>query len=47
VEANYTAQLGGVIAEKAGVHIQDKILDWSGRPFTSQLILDETKKLIA
>ncbi len=47
VEGNYTAQLGGLIAERAGIHIQDKILDWSGRPFTSQLIMDETKKLIA
>jgi len=45
IEANYTAQLGGVIAEKAGVDIQDKILDYSGRPFTPDKIYKEIKKL--
>jgi len=46
VEGNYTAMLGGVIAEKAGVDIQSKILDYSGRPFTPNQIYDEIKKLI-
>lgn len=46
VEANITAQLGGLIAEKCGIDIQDKILDWSGRPFTSTQIVTETKKRI-
>lgn len=47
IEGNITAQLGGLIAEKAGVEIQDKILDWSGRPFTAKQIIAETKKLIS
>ena len=34
VEGNITAQLGGLIAEKVGIEISDKILDYSGRPFT-------------
>ncbi len=45
VESNYNAQLGGVIAEKAGVDIQSKILDYSGRPFTPDQIAEEIKKL--
>lgn len=46
IEGNYTAQLGGVIAEKLGIDIQDKILDYSGRPFTPQQIYAEVRKLI-
>lgn len=46
VEGNYTALLGGVIAEKAGVDIQNKILDYSGRPFSPDKIYKEIKKLI-
>lgn len=46
IEGNYTALLGGVIAEKAGVDIQSKILDYSGRPFTPSLIYEEVKKLV-
>lgn len=45
VEGNYTALLGGVIAEKAGVEIQDKILDYSGRPFTPDMIYKSIKAL--
>lgn len=46
VEGNYTALLGGVIAEKAGVDIQSRILDYSGRPFTPDQIYEGVKKLI-
>jgi len=46
IEGNYTALLGGVIAEKAGVDIQSKILDYSGRPFSPDKIYEEIKKLI-
>jgi 2-oxoglutarate ferredoxin oxidoreductase subunit alpha len=46
VEGNYTALLGGVIAEKAGIDIQSKILDYSGRPFTPDQIYEGIKKLI-
>ena len=45
VEGNYTGLLGGVIAEKAGIDIQTKILDYSGRPFTPHKIYEEIKKL--
>ncbi len=47
VEGNYLGQLGGVIAEKAGVDIQDKILDYSGRPFTPDQIYQGIKDLIS
>ncbi len=46
VEGNYTALLGGVIAEKAGVDIQDKILNYSGRPFAPHEIYEEVKKIL-
>ncbi len=46
VEGNITAQLGGLIMEKTGFDLKDKILDWSGRPFTPKLIAEETKKLV-
>jgi 2-oxoglutarate/2-oxoacid ferredoxin oxidoreductase subunit alpha len=45
VEGNYTAQLAGVIAEKVGIEIQDKILDYSGRPFTPDSIYEGIKNL--
>lgn len=46
VEGNYTAMLGGVIAEKAGIDIQSKILDYSGRPFTPDFIYARVKNLV-
>ena len=46
IEGNLSAQLGGLIAEKVGVEITDKILDWSGRPFTPDQIALEVLKLI-
>ena len=45
VEGNYTGLLGGVIAEKAGVDIMTKVLDYSGRPFTPDKLYEEIKKL--
>ena len=45
VEGNYTGLLGGLIAEKAGVDIQSKILDYSGRPFTPDMIYAGIRKL--
>ena len=38
VEGNISTQLGGLIREKTGVEIKNKILDYSGRPFTSNFI---------
>ena len=46
IEANYNAQLAGVIAEEVGIEIQDKILDYSGRPFTPDQIFQGIKNLI-
>lgn len=46
IEGNFSAQLGGLITEKTTIEIKDKILDWSGRPFTPKQIAEETKKLL-
>ena len=46
VEGNISAQLGGLIAEKAGVEISDKVLDYSGRPFTPDFISVHVLKLL-
>jgi 2-oxoglutarate/2-oxoacid ferredoxin oxidoreductase subunit alpha len=46
IEGNITAQLGGLIAEKAGIDIQSKVLDYSGRPFTPDYITEQVLKLI-
>ena len=46
VEGNITAQLGGLIAEKAGIDIQSTVLDYSGRPFTPDFITEKVLKLI-
>lgn len=41
VEANYTAQMAGLIAENTGVMIEEKILRYDGRPFTAKYILEK------
>jgi 2-oxoglutarate/2-oxoacid ferredoxin oxidoreductase subunit alpha len=46
IEGNFSAQLGGLIAEKAGVEISDKVLDYSGRPFTPDVIAGGVIKLL-
>jgi len=46
IEGNITAQLGGLIAEKAGIDIQSRVLDYSGRPFTPDFITERVLKLI-
>lgn len=46
VEQNYSAQLGGVIAEKTGVLIQDKILKYDGREMDAQWVANLTKKFL-
>ncbi|MFA6992410.1 MAG: 2-oxoacid:acceptor oxidoreductase subunit alpha [Candidatus Gracilibacteria bacterium] len=43
VEQNYTAQMGGLIAECTGILIEEKILKYDGRPFTAKFILDNLK----
>jgi 2-oxoglutarate ferredoxin oxidoreductase subunit alpha len=46
IEGNITAQLGGLIAEKAGIDIQSKVLDYSGRPFTPDFIMEKVLKIV-
>jgi 2-oxoglutarate/2-oxoacid ferredoxin oxidoreductase subunit alpha len=46
IEGNITAQLGGLIAEKAGIDIHNKILDYSGRPFTPDVIAEKVLKIL-
>ena len=46
VEGNISAQLGGLIAEKVGIDIQSKVLDYSGRPFTPDFITDRVLKIL-
>jgi 2-oxoglutarate ferredoxin oxidoreductase subunit alpha len=43
VEQNYTAQLGGLIAEHTGILIEEKILKYDGRPFTAKNIIENLK----
>lgn len=46
IEGNISAQLGGLITEKTGFEIQDKILDWSGRPFTPDGIAQKVMEIL-
>lgn len=46
IEANYSAQLGGLIRQETGFKIEDTILDWSGRPFTPEGITAEVMKIV-
>ncbi|MCD4666414.1 2-oxoacid:acceptor oxidoreductase subunit alpha [archaeon] len=44
VEGNQTAQLAGIIKEKIGIDIKNKILKYDGRPFSVDYIHNELKK---
>ncbi len=46
VEANYTGQLKGVIAENTGILIEKFIRNFSGRPFTADEIVDGTGRIL-
>jgi 2-oxoglutarate ferredoxin oxidoreductase subunit alpha len=46
VENNATGLLGDVIAEKTGYLIKNKILKYDARPFLSNIIIDEVKKIM-
>lgn len=46
VEGNFSGQLGGVLREKTGVEIKDKILDFSGRPFAPEKISAQVQLII-
>ncbi|MBI5151898.1 2-oxoacid:acceptor oxidoreductase subunit alpha [Candidatus Peregrinibacteria bacterium] len=38
IEENFSGQLGALIREKTGIEMDQKILDYSGRPFTAKQI---------
>jgi 2-oxoglutarate ferredoxin oxidoreductase subunit alpha len=46
VEGNFSGQLGGLLREKTGLEIKDKILDFSGRPFAPEEISEQVKSMV-
>lgn len=46
VEQNVTGQLGRLIREKTGIKIENRILKYDGRPFTSDELREEIKKVV-
>jgi len=46
IENNLTGQLGRLLREKTGEKISKRILKYNGRPFTSDELKDQIKKLI-
>ncbi len=46
IENNYTAQLAGLIREKTGIEIKDKLLKYDGRPFFVEEISEKLKKAL-
>lgn len=46
VEMNYEGQMCGVIAEKTGIFMDQKILKWSGRQFTAHELYGKIKALL-
>jgi len=45
IENNLTGQLGKLIREKTGIKIENKILKYDGRPFTSDELKEEIEKI--
>lgn len=46
VENNSTAQFGGLLREQTGIHIEDKILKYNGRPFFPEELIKAAKERI-
>lgn len=46
VESNYTAQLGGYIAEKTGLRIADNLLKYDGRPIYPEEIVERVGEML-
>ena len=46
VEGNYTAQLGGIIAEKTGINMDYFVLKWNGRPISSDEVYEALKLIM-
>ena len=46
VEANYTAQMGGIIKERTGIGITDNFLKYDGRPFYVEEIVKKINSIL-
>jgi 2-oxoglutarate ferredoxin oxidoreductase subunit alpha len=46
IEQNFTSQLTGLIREKTGIEIKEKLLKYDGRPFFPEEIVKRVKQLI-
>ena len=45
VENNLTGQLGKIIREKTGLKIENRILKYDGRPFTSDELKEKLEEI--
>jgi len=45
IECNFTAQMGGIVAEKTGVRILDNLLKYDGRPIYPEEIVEKVKSI--
>lgn len=46
VEANYTGQMAGLIRRETGVHMEDRILSYSGEPLEPAEIVEKVKEIL-
>lgn len=46
IEGNYTGQLSGLIREKTGIEITNKLLKYDGRPFYPEEIIDKINSIV-
>jgi 2-oxoglutarate ferredoxin oxidoreductase subunit alpha len=46
IENNFTSQFSGLIREKTGINIGDKLLKYDGRPFYPEEIVEKVKKVL-
>ncbi|MDP3093888.1 MAG: 2-oxoacid:acceptor oxidoreductase subunit alpha [bacterium] len=46
VEQNFTGQLGGLVQEKTGINIEDRLLKYDGRPILPEEIVKKIKKIL-
>jgi 2-oxoglutarate ferredoxin oxidoreductase subunit alpha len=46
VEANYTAQMAGLIARETGITIEDRLLTYSGEPLEPAEVVEKVKNVI-
>jgi len=46
IEANYSGQLAGLIREKTGIDVVEKLLKYDGRPFYPEEIIEKVKSVL-